>query len=70
MEASYAVATGAYNFGYDMDAVDVIGKMDLVLHGVVRAPNNTVNFFGLAMKLNLTNQTVKNRSVITAHAII
>ena len=45
--ASYAVATGAYNFGYDMDAVDVIGKMDLVLHGVVKAPNNTVNFFGL-----------------------
>lgn len=55
-KANHALATGAYNFGYDMDAVDVIGKADLVLHAAVKAPNFTTNFFGLG------NETVFDRS--------
>ena len=55
-KATYALATGAYNFSYNMDAVDVIGKMDLVLQAIVKAPNNTNNFFGLG------NETVFDKS--------
>ncbi len=55
-KATYALATGAYNFSYNMDAVDVIGKMDLVLQAIVKAPNNTNNFFGLG------NETIFDKS--------
>ncbi|MBC7851156.1 MAG: BamA/TamA family outer membrane protein [Chitinophagaceae bacterium] len=46
-KANYAVATGAYSFNYAMDAIDVIGKADIVLNAAVKAPNYTSNFFGL-----------------------
>ena len=39
-----------------MDAVDVLGKMDIVLQAAVKAPNNTNNFFGLG------NETVFDKS--------
>lgn len=55
-KANHALATGAYNFGYDMDAIDVIGKADLVLHAAIKAPNYTSNFFGLG------NETVFDKS--------
>ena len=32
-KANYAIATGAYSFNYRMDAIDVIGKLDLLLFG-------------------------------------
>lgn len=46
-KANYAFATGAYNFSYSIDAVDVVGKMDLVGNLNMKAPNNTSNFFGI-----------------------
>jgi hypothetical protein len=55
-KASYAFATGAYNFSYNMDAIDVIGKADLELHALFRAPNNTSNFFGIG------NETVFDKT--------
>jgi hypothetical protein len=56
LKASYAFATGAYNFSYGMDAIDVIGKTDFVLNALVKAPNNTSNFFGIG------NETVFDES--------
>lgn len=47
LKANYAFATGAYNFLYNVDAVDVIGNADLVGSVNIKAPNNTSNFFGL-----------------------
>ncbi|MCK7559309.1 outer membrane protein assembly factor [Chitinophaga sedimenti] len=44
---SHAVATQAYNFHYNGEFTDVIGKTDLLLDGRIRAPHNTINFFGL-----------------------
>jgi hypothetical protein len=54
--ASYAIATGAFNFKYDLDAVDVIGKADLVLKTNFDAPDYTQNYFGKG------NETVFDKS--------
>ncbi len=56
LKAAYAFATGAYNFKYDMHAVDAVGQLDLVAHANIRAPNNTINFFGLG------NETIFDKS--------
>lgn len=56
LKASYAFATGAYNFKYDMHAVDALGALDLVAHANIRAPNNTSNFFGIG------NETIFDKS--------
>ena len=42
----HALATKAYAFRYDLEAIDAIGKLDLLLHTSIKAPNNTINFFG------------------------
>lgn len=44
---SHAVATQAYSFHYSGEFTDVIGRSDLLLDGRIRAPHNTINFFGL-----------------------
>lgn len=44
---SHAVATQAYQVHYSGEFTDVIGRTDVVLDGRVRAPHNTINFFGL-----------------------
>lgn len=42
----HALATEAYQFRYQGQFNDVIGKADLLVGALVRAPHNTVNFFG------------------------
>ncbi|HVU58767.1 MAG TPA: BamA/TamA family outer membrane protein [Puia sp.] len=45
--ALHALSTKAYAFKYNFEAIDAIGRTDLLFHGAVLAPNNTINFFGL-----------------------
>ncbi|HVV07041.1 MAG TPA: BamA/TamA family outer membrane protein [Puia sp.] len=45
--ALHALSTKAYAFKYNFEAVDAIGRTDLLFHGTALAPNNTINFFGL-----------------------
>jgi hypothetical protein len=52
----HALATQAYAFKYNFEAVDAIGKTDLLFHGTALAPNNTINFFGLG------NETAYDKS--------
>lgn len=54
--ATHALATKAWNFRYQGEYTDVIGKTDLVLLARAKAPNNTINFFGLG------NETVFDKS--------
>ena len=42
---NHSLATKAYNFGYKMEAIDAIGKVDLLFNAGIKAPNNTINFF-------------------------
>ena len=42
----HALATDAYAFKYNFEAIHAIGKLDLLLHTSAKAPNNTINFFG------------------------
>lgn len=44
---NHSLATDAYNFKYGLDVTDAIGKADFVVRSELRAPNNTINFFGL-----------------------
>ena len=41
-----SMLTKAWRFRYDMERTDAIGGTDLLLHADVRAPNNTINYFG------------------------
>jgi hypothetical protein len=41
-----SLLTKAWRFRYDMTRTDAIGGTDLIIHADVRAPNNTINFFG------------------------
>lgn len=43
----HALSTKAYVFRYNFEAIDAIGKVDLLAHIIARAPENTINFFGL-----------------------
>lgn len=43
----HSLSTKAYAFKYDFEAIHAIGKLDLLAHVSVKAPNNTINFFGL-----------------------
>ncbi|WP_343699957.1 BamA/TamA family outer membrane protein [Chitinophaga sp.] len=53
----HAVATEAYQFKYQGQFNDVIGKADLILGALVRAPHNTANFFGFG------NETAYNKEI-------
>jgi hypothetical protein len=46
LTASHSLATKAYAFRYGLQAIQAIGKLDLLVDADVRAPDNTVNFFG------------------------
>ncbi|MBO9571865.1 MAG: BamA/TamA family outer membrane protein, partial [Chitinophagaceae bacterium] len=46
VKALYAFRTNAFRIQYDFVATDVIGSSDLVVRADLRAPNNTINFFG------------------------
>jgi hypothetical protein len=41
-----SLLTKAWRFKYDLTRTDAIGGTDLIVHADVRAPNNTINFFG------------------------
>ncbi len=45
LSVSHSLATKAYNFKYGLEAIDAIGKTDLLFHTSVKAPNNTINYF-------------------------
>jgi hypothetical protein len=53
---AHSLATNAYNFKYALEAIDVFGKADMVVLADIKAPNNTINFFGYG------NETVFDRS--------
>jgi len=42
---THALATKAYNFKYNFEAIDAIGKTDLLFNAEVQAPDHTINFF-------------------------
>jgi hypothetical protein len=46
LRGQVALLTGASRFIYDMVLTDAIGGTDFIMHADVRAPNNTINFFG------------------------
>ncbi|RVU02756.1 hypothetical protein EOD41_02110 [Mucilaginibacter limnophilus] len=43
---SHAFATKAFNVKYNAEWIDLIGKADIILQALVKAPDNTANFFG------------------------
>jgi hypothetical protein len=43
---AHSLATKAYDFKYAFEAIQAIGKLDFLFNADVKAPNNTVNFFG------------------------
>ncbi|HSC38959.1 MAG TPA: BamA/TamA family outer membrane protein [Chitinophagaceae bacterium] len=43
---NHALATNAWNFKYGLDVTNAIGKLDLLVRADIRAPNNTINYFG------------------------
>ncbi|GGB15674.1 BamA/TamA family outer membrane protein [Puia dinghuensis] len=46
VSAAHSLSTKAYVFKYAFEATEAIGSLDLLAHAEVRAPNNTINFFG------------------------
>lgn len=56
LQVAYAFSTGAYRVRYTGEWIRAIGKADLVLNALARAPNNTLNFFGRG------NETVYNKT--------
>lgn len=55
LSVEHSLATKAYAFKYAFEATHAIGKLDFLLHANVKAPSNTVNFFGFG------NETVYNK---------
>jgi hypothetical protein len=53
--AEHSLATKAYLFKYGFEAIHAIGSLDLLADVDVKAPNNTVNFFGFG------NETVYDK---------
>ena len=53
----HALSTDAYAFKYNFEAIQAIGKMDLLLDADVKAPSNTINFFGLGNETNYDKNT-------------
>ncbi|HEY6901067.1 MAG TPA: hypothetical protein VI233_10505, partial [Puia sp.] len=43
----HALSTKAYAFKYNFEAIQAIGSTDLLFDADVKAPDNTINFFGL-----------------------
>lgn len=43
---SHSFSTKAYKIAYKGEYIHVLGKADVVTEALIRAPNNTINFFG------------------------
>ncbi|MGZ8550163.1 MAG: BamA/TamA family outer membrane protein [Chitinophagaceae bacterium] len=54
--AGYSFSSGAYRIKYNGEWIHAIGKTDFTIQALAKAPNNTINFFGLG------NQTVFNKT--------
>ena len=54
--ANHALATKAWNFRYNLDVTDAIGKLDLLVRTDIKAPHNTINYFGAG------NESIYNKS--------
>ena len=46
LTVAHSLSTKAYDFSYNFEAIEAIGRLDLLVDADVKAPNNTVNFFG------------------------
>lgn len=57
----HSLATHAFNFRYNLEAIDAIGKADLILNTSIKAPKNTTNFFkfGNETGFDKTTNTIK-----------
>jgi hypothetical protein len=55
LTAEHSLATKAYLFKYSFETIRAIGALDLLTDADIRAPNNTINFFGFG------NETVFNK---------
>ena len=56
----YAIKTNAFNIAYEGQAVDVLGKLDLLWKADVRAPDYSYNYFGRG---NETEYDTKNYDI-------
>ena len=54
--AGYSFSTGAYRIGYNGEWIHTFGKTDFTIQALAKAPNNTINFFGLG------NETIFNKT--------
>ncbi|NLR62094.1 BamA/TamA family outer membrane protein [Chitinophaga polysaccharea] len=64
--ATHALATRAWNFRYEGEFTDVIGKSDLLLFARAKAPNNTINFFGFGNETQFDKSNGKTISYYRA----
>jgi hypothetical protein len=46
LTVAHSLSTKAYLVKYAMEATQAIGKLDFLAHADIKAPNNTINFFG------------------------
>jgi hypothetical protein len=46
LSLDHSLATKAYAFKYSFESIHAVGPADLLVHVDIRAPENTVNFFG------------------------
>lgn len=46
IRGSFSLLTRAFRFLYNLERIDAIGGTDLLVNADLRAPNNTINFFG------------------------
>ena len=46
LSLDHSLATKAYAFKYSFESIHAVGSADLLVHVDIRAPENTVNFFG------------------------
>lgn len=47
ISATHAFSTNAFNLKYYGEWLDVFGKTDFLMNAMIKAPNNTQNFFGV-----------------------
>jgi len=57
LTAAHSLSTKAYVFRYAFEATHAIGSLDLLLHADVKAPNNTINFFGFGNETEFNKDT-------------
>lgn len=57
LTAAHSLSTKAYVFRYAFEATHAIGSLDLLLHADVKAPNNTINFFGFGNETEFNKHT-------------